>query len=182
MEELYRGIRDRLPSVGGGRIGASFLPRVHQVDGRVIECWRYPVKSMQGERVDELAIGSKGVESDRGYALLDAASGRILSAKSVKDLLFARVEGKAVVLPDGTSVALDDPAASDVLSAWLERDVRLATPVEGEERSFQMTFDPPNDEAEYVDIRAPAGSFLNFSSVHFVPNRASSGRQSYSGL
>jgi len=147
------------------------------VDGRVIECWRYRVKSMQGERVDELAVGSKGVKGDRGYAVLDAASGRILSAKSVRDLLFARVEGKAMVLPDGMSVALDDPVASDVLSAWLERDVRLATPVEGEQRSFQMTFDPPNDDAEYVDIPAPPGSFLDFAPVHLLTTATLAGCQ-----
>jgi uncharacterized protein len=73
-----------------------------------------------------------------------------------------------VVLPGGAAVALDDPAASDTLSAWLGRDVRLARPVEGQQRSFQMTFDPPNDDAEYVDITAPTGSFLDYSPVHLV--------------
>ncbi|MGH9136313.1 MAG: MOSC domain-containing protein [Acidimicrobiales bacterium] len=108
------------------------------------------------------------MDGDRRHALLDTTTGRILSAKSVKDLLFARVERDAVVLPDGTALPLDDPGASDALSAWLGRDVRLATPVEGEERSFQMTFDPPNDDAEYLDIPAPAGSFLDFVPVHVV--------------
>jgi uncharacterized protein len=138
------------------------------MDGRVLECWRYPVKSMQGERVDRATLGSMGVEGDRSYALLDAASGRILSAKSVKDLLFALIEDGAVVLPDGTTVSLDHPAASKAFSEWLGRDVRLATPVEGEQRSYQMTFDPPNDDAEYVDIPAPAGSFRDLAPVHLV--------------
>jgi len=155
-------------SVGGRRIGASFLPRVQQVDGCVVECWRYRVKSMQSERVGELAIGSAGVEGDRGYALLDAASGRILSAKSVKDLLFARVDGDAVVLPDGQGRRPGRSGRLGRAVAWLGRDVWLATPIEGEERRFQMTFDPPNDDAEYVDIPAPAGSLLDFAPLHFV--------------
>jgi uncharacterized protein len=138
------------------------------MDGRLLECWRYPVKSMQGERLDEVTIAPRGVEGDRGHALLDAASGRILSAKSVKELLFARVEDDSVVLPDGTAVALEDPVASKILSEWLGRDVRLATPVEGEQRSYQMTFDPPNDHAEYVDIPAPPGSFRDLAPVHVV--------------
>ncbi len=123
---------------------------------------------MQGERLDALTIVPCGVEGDRGHALLDAATGRILSAKTAMDLLFARAERDNVVLPDGTAVALDDPVASGTLSSWLGRDVRLAAPVEGEERSFQMPFDPPNDDAEHLDIPAPAGSFLDFAPVHLV--------------
>jgi uncharacterized protein len=141
---------------------------LQRMNGRVLECWRYPVKSMQGARVDGVTIGARGVEGDRGYALLDATSGRILSAKSVKDLLYARIEDDTVVLPDGTTVALDDPGASKIFSEWLGRDVRLATPVEGEQRSYQMTFDPPNDDAEYVDIPAPPGSFVDLAPVHLI--------------
>ena len=138
------------------------------MNGRVVECWRYPVKSMQGERLSEVTIGSAGVEGDRAYGLVDRQTGRLLSAKSVRDLLFARVEGGAIVLPDDRAVALDAPEAADRLSGWLGRQVRLAQPVEGERRSFQMTFDPPIDGAEYVDIPAPPGSFLDFSPIHLV--------------
>jgi uncharacterized protein YcbX len=136
--------------------------------GQVRECWRYPVKSMQGERVEALAVGGTGIEGDRAHAVIDVSSGRILTAKTVKELLFARVDGGAVQLPDGTEVALDDPGASGALSAWLGREVRLTTPVAGEERAFQMTFDPPNDAADLVDIPAPVGSFLDLAAVHIV--------------
>ncbi len=136
--------------------------------GDVRECWRYPVKSMQGIPVGELTVGRGGVVGDRTLALIDNATGHILSAKSVKELLHARIDGDKIVLPDSTVVSLHDPEASATLAAWLGRDVRLATPVEGEERSFSMTFDPPNDDADYVDIPAPAGTFLDLAHVHLV--------------
>lgn len=153
------------------------------MDGRVSECWRYPVKSMQGSRVDEITLGARGVEGDRAYAVLDAASGRILSAKSVKRLLMAQVSGDAITLGDGATVGLGDEGASAVLSQWLGREVRLATPLDGDVRSYQMTFDPPNDEAEYVDIPAPAGSFHDLAHLHVITTATLAGcRDSYPDL
>ena len=43
----------------------------------VRELCRYPVKSMQGERVSEGQIGARGIAHDRGYALLDTETGKI---------------------------------------------------------------------------------------------------------
>ena len=37
--------------------------------GVVKELFRYPVKSMLGERLREVAIGAQGVIGDRAYAL-----------------------------------------------------------------------------------------------------------------
>ena len=47
----------------------------------VSQLWRYPVKSMQGERVDHLAIDPSGAERDRRYGVIETATGRVLSAK-----------------------------------------------------------------------------------------------------
>jgi uncharacterized protein YcbX len=41
---------------------------------------RYPVKSMQGERLREADIGVQGVIGDRAYALREA-NGRVMAAK-----------------------------------------------------------------------------------------------------
>jgi len=92
---------------------------------RVLELWRYPVKSMQGERLDVAEVGPDGLAGDRGWALFDSDTGLGLTARRVPDLLFAagRVRpdgGVEVVLPDGT-VTSDDA----VLSAWLGRPVAL---------------------------------------------------------
>jgi MOSC domain-containing protein len=92
---------------------------------RVAELWRYPVKSLQGERLDGAAIGSEGIEGDRQWALFDLTTGLGLTARRVPELLFAAARMRAdggvdVVLPDGTATSDDD-----VLSAWAGRPVAL---------------------------------------------------------
>jgi uncharacterized protein YcbX/ribosome-associated protein YbcJ (S4-like RNA binding protein) len=92
---------------------------------RVVELWRYPVKSLQGERLATAAIGTDGVVGDRQWALVDPHTGDALTARRDPDLLFAtgrlRADGGVeVVLPDGTVTADDG-----VLSDWLGRRVQL---------------------------------------------------------
>lgn len=50
--------------------------------GRVGEIWRYPVKSMAGERLRETSIGARGLPGDRAWALRDEGAGEIRGARS----------------------------------------------------------------------------------------------------
>ena len=92
---------------------------------RVAELWRYPVKSLQGERVAAAELTRTGLAGDRRWALFDLGTGLGLTARRYPVLLQAAARlredgGVDVVLPDG-SVAADDGA----LSAWLGRPVEL---------------------------------------------------------
>jgi hypothetical protein len=91
---------------------------------RVTELWRYPVKSLQGERVTAVALTRQGFAGDRGWALFDLGTGLGLTARRVPALLHASARlvdgGVEITLPDG-STAADDEA----LSAWLGRPVAL---------------------------------------------------------
>ena len=92
---------------------------------RVLELWRYPVKSMQGERLEVAEAGPDGLVGDRGWALFDQATGLGLTARRVPDLLFAagrlRPDGAAEVVLPGGAATTDDA----VLSDWLGRPVAL---------------------------------------------------------
>ncbi|WP_255104452.1 MULTISPECIES: MOSC N-terminal beta barrel domain-containing protein [unclassified Synechococcus] len=48
-----------------------------RIVGEVEALWRYPVKSMLGERLEGMAVTERGVFGDRAYALLDHATGRV---------------------------------------------------------------------------------------------------------
>lgn len=93
---------------------------------RVAELWRYPVKSLQGERLDSVAVTAEGLEGDRRFAIHDTQTGLGLTARREPRLLFASARiidddsEVEVTLPDG-SVTRDDAA----LSRWLGRAVRL---------------------------------------------------------
>ena len=109
--------------------------------GSVAELWRFPVKSMKGEQLQEVTVTEQGVLGDRAYALIDAETGKVVSAKSVKlfpDILAcqaafvapSRAEGELppvrIDLPNGTSVTSDSSDVDRALSAHFRRDVRLA--------------------------------------------------------
>ena len=91
---------------------------------RVGQLWRYPVKSLGGERVDRVVVGEHGVEGDRQWALFDVGTGFGLTARRVPELLLASARrtgtGVEVLLPEGPATADDE-----VLSAWLGRPVAL---------------------------------------------------------
>ncbi|MCD9624424.1 MOSC domain-containing protein [Rhabdothermincola salaria] len=140
--------------------------------GRVDELWRFPVKSLQGERVDSLSLAAGGIEGDRAWALVDGATGKLLSAKRHAALFHGRAttEGDqvVVVLPTGAEFVAGDPEGSRFASEWLDREVELRHVDPATEVAYEMTFDPPNDAAEMIDIPAPAGSFLDLAALHLV--------------
>jgi hypothetical protein len=96
----------------------------------VAELWRYPVKSMIGERVATVELDDTGVVDDRTWAARDGVRGGIRGAKKIAGLmrLAARREddGTVVVtLPDGAEVRTDDPDRDARISAALDHPVTL---------------------------------------------------------
>lgn len=111
---------------------------------RLLEIWRYPVKSLQGERVDATLLGPEGVAGDRQLAIFDVETGFGLTGRREAELLFAsaRIVGEAVeiTLPDG-SLARDDAA----LSQWIGRPVALRSTSEATSRRFESPEDFENE-------------------------------------
>jgi uncharacterized protein len=104
--------------------------------GTVRELWRYPVKSMLGERATAVFISERGVLGDRAWALRDLASGRIASAKKFPRLLefHARYDIEPTVstpgrvrieAPGGRVLYADDSATSEFISDALGQPMRL---------------------------------------------------------
>ncbi len=136
--------------------------------GAVSALYRYPVKSLQGQAEHRLEIGEGGVQGDRMWGLIDVESGRLASAKRFSALLAGVGHADSIEIPDGPCVSLRDADAADLLSAWLDREVRVVRAGESGSLSYQMTFDPPNDDAELFDIPTPEGSFVDLAPVHLV--------------
>ena len=112
---------------------------------QVAELWRYPVKSLQGERLDSTEVGPDGLAGDRQWALFDVATGYGLTARRVPDLLFLsgrlRADGHVeVVVPDG-AVTSDDA----VLSDWLGRSVTLRAAADA---PGERLYENPNEVGE----------------------------------
>jgi MOSC domain-containing protein len=112
-----------------------------QAVGAIVGLWRFPVKSMPGERVNAAEVAQDGLVGDRAYALIDANTDKVLSAKTPglgPDLFgcgatFVEpprasedIPPVRITLPDGTSVRSDAPDADAKQSGFLGRDVTLA--------------------------------------------------------
>jgi uncharacterized protein YcbX len=127
---------------------------------RVLELWRYPVKSLQGERLEVATVTTAGFEGDRRFALFDVDTGFGLTARRVPELLFAAAHlrddgGVDITLPDG-SVARDDKA----LSAWLGRRVTLRSADVEVARHYENVVDF-EDEAtsDWAPFEGAGGAF-----------------------
>lgn len=109
--------------------------------GSVAALWRFPVKSMRGERIETADVTGHGLLGDRAYALIDRETGKLVSAVNVKHFpdIFAfratcaepprpgsELPPVRIELPDGESVRSDSVDVDGVLSAYLEREVTLA--------------------------------------------------------
>ena len=66
---------------------------------RVAELWRYPVKSLLGERLSTLDFVADGVDGDRMWGIRDQHDGRILTARREPRLLFTSSRIDAGNLP-----------------------------------------------------------------------------------
>jgi uncharacterized protein YcbX len=162
-----------------------------QVVGHVATLWRYPVKSMLGERPQRLEVDGRGIVGDRAYALWDIAAQRVASAKNPRPwaalLAFrARYLAEPVAgepLPavrvegpfeghDGPPTCLNsnDPTLTEQLSRRLGRAVSLLDqPPAG--ASLDQYW-PPVEGRELQDVTKamtlPAGTFFDASQLHAI--------------
>lgn len=111
--------------------------------GKVVEVWRYPVKSMGGEAVAQALVDAGGLAGDRHWAVIDGDAREIRSAKRWPELLgyvaryiggrtpatdayAAAVIPVEIVAPDGRTLHSAAADRDAELSAWLRRTVRLS--------------------------------------------------------
>lgn len=125
--------------------------------GKVKEIWRYPVKSMGGQRLESCAVTTNGVLGDRGWAFRDEQRGEITSARKSPALVrFAaryreepapgKIPHVDITLPDGTVVGSDAADVNARCGAVLGRSVTL------------WPLQPPTNRAHYR--RAQPGAAL----------------------
>lgn len=108
----------------------------------IAEMWRYPVKSMRGERIAISDVTDAGFTGDRAYAVIDPAMGKVGSAKHPRlwgallqceaRFVAAPSAGEqlppvAIRLPDGDETGSEDPEVDQHLSALFGRPVQLTT-------------------------------------------------------
>jgi uncharacterized protein len=128
-----------------------------QVIGTVKEIWRYPVKSMAGERLQRANVGTLGIYGDRGWAIRDEKAGEIRNARKLPALLHCTavylrepsgsdVPPAQITMPNGTTFRSDSAEASEKLSELLGRTVSIWPVQPPSERDFLRRAAPDNPD------------------------------------
>lgn len=155
------------------------------VAGRIASIWRYPVKSMLGEEIDESEVTARGVLGDRAYALVDNETGKVASAKNPLRWpnMFAfrssymsppdddrSLPPARITLPDGSRVTTDDADIDARLSFTLGRGVTLKRlAVEGASaEGYWPDHDWLVNRNELFEFPLPEGTLFDGAMVHIV--------------
>jgi len=123
---------------------------------RVVELWRYPIKSIGGEQLDRAELTNLGIVGDRGWGLVDDLTGNVLTARREPRLLMA----SARIIDGGPVTTTDDGielSTSAQYSDWLERPVTL-TRAGAEGGTYENPQDTEND-ADWMTWQGPGGAW-----------------------
>jgi uncharacterized protein YcbX len=153
--------------------------------GRVSAIWRYPVKSMRGEELQEADVSERGLLGDRAFALVDPETGKVVSAKNPRRwpnlfdfrAAYAETPGGAgplpaarVTLPGGGSLTSDQPDAEARLSDAVGRPVLLSRSPAADACSEGYWPDhdwlPARDQV--FEFPLPQGTFFDCATVNLV--------------
>jgi uncharacterized protein YcbX len=131
----------------------------------VKEIWRYPVKSMQGERIEQCVLREGGIPFDRGWAVRDESRQQITGAKRLAGLLncsarclpqtsATTVPHVEITLPNGRKTRSDSTNVSEELSNALGASVTLWPLQPREDKDFyrqkRASSESPLDELRRV--------------------------------
>jgi len=153
---------------------------------KISELWRYPIKSMQGESIKLSACGPRGLLGDRAYALRDAETGYLVTAKYprrwgkvlqcsakyvVEPSTTSTLPPVSITLPNGKTTRSDDDDCDSILSRYLERKVTLEKvpwqDVLRQADRSNITFSDSNIRVEPTALAAP-DTFFDYAPLHLI--------------
>jgi uncharacterized protein YcbX len=148
---------------------------------------RYPVKSMMGEALNAIDVIESGLLGDRGYALIDSETNKIVSAKNPRKwpTLFSfhahyasaphtnqPLPAVMITLPDGRVISSTADDADAIISQALGRAVQLKNqaPQQAQLEQYWPEHEGQDNAIsdETIAIDADAGSFFDYSPLHII--------------
>jgi uncharacterized protein YcbX len=139
------------------------------VDVDVVGIWRYPVKSLQGEALEECIVEADGLAGDRRWGLRDGLTGRILTARRRPELLHGRASYRdglpVLTLPDGRVAEGPGPATDRLLSDWLGGPVSLVTSVGAAAGRAEYFEDATDDNSRAIEWTMPESRYVDAAAL-----------------
>ena len=135
----------------------------------LVGVWRYPVKSLQGEALDEARLEGDGLLGDRRWGIRDQRTGRILTARRRPELLAAAgaYDGDlpVITLPGGRTAVGPGRETDDLLSDWLGSPVSLVASVDSDAGRAEFFADATDDSSRAIEWTMPAGRYVDAAAV-----------------
>lgn len=155
-----------------------------KVVGSLARVFRYPVKSMVGEELEQVEVTKTGILGDRAYALVDQESGKVVSAKNPRKWsnLFGitatftqpphanqALPNVRITLPSGEQL----DRAEDVnerLSNLFDRQVELlsAAPQKPALEEYWPDIEGLDHRDAVTDEGMPADTFFDCATLHLM--------------
>jgi uncharacterized protein YcbX len=153
--------------------------------GSIVSLWRYPVKSMMGEEINSSLVTERGLLGDRSYALIDLATGKVVSAKNPRKWLgmFAfraayieppdmheGIPPVRITMPDGVSATSRQANLDRFLSRALGAGVSLQSkpPASPKLEEYWPDIDNLAHRETVTEEAMPPGTFFDGAVVHIV--------------
>jgi uncharacterized protein len=153
--------------------------------GSLASLHRYPVKSMMGESLNSATVTQRGLFGDRAYALCDAETGKVVSAKNPRKWpnLFSYhaaytsppaagsdMPPVRVTLPDGGFALSSSPDFAPTISATLGRPVSmLMTPPQNAQlEEYWPDMEELSNRDVVTDEAMPPGTFFDLAVLHVL--------------
>jgi uncharacterized protein YcbX len=150
--------------------------------GALASIHRYPVKSMMGETLNSTEVNQRGLLYDRAFALMDATTHKVVSAKNPSKWpsLFAFRAALApaggngavvqIALPNGRTILSNDPNIESVLSEAVGRPVTFlnSAPTAAKLEEYWPDMEELPNRDVVTDESLPAGTFFDCATVHVL--------------
>lgn len=131
----------------------------------LVGLWRYPVKSLQGERLDAARVQDDGLVGDRRWGIRDRRTGRIWTARRCPELLEAAAaydgDLPLITLPDGRHVRGPGPDSDRRLSNWLGSPVTLVASADSDPGRAEFFADATDDTSEAIEWTMPPSRYVD---------------------
>ena len=153
--------------------------------GSIVSLWRYPVKSMMGEEINSSLVTERGLLGDRSYALVDLATGKVVSAKNPRKWpamfgfraayieppdMHEGIPPVRITMPDGVSATSTQSNLDALMSRALGADVSLQSkpPASAQLEEYWPDIDNLAHRETVTEEAMPVDTFFDGAVVHIL--------------
>ena len=153
--------------------------------GSIVALWRYPVKSMMGEEINSSLVTERGLLGDRSYALVDLATGKVISAKNPRKWpamfgfraayieppdMHEGIPPVRITMPDGVSATSTQSNLDTLMSRALGASVSLQSkpPASPKLEEYWPDLDNLAHRETVTEEAMPVETFFDGAVVHIL--------------